>query len=223
MSYLSPLAAAEIASLEAEGIVLSAEDVARIDALARRVEKPQQQLTLARGKPIAIGGAVLWPMTLAASDWFQTVGCEMGGQIMQTFALAYAMAHGDKELPYDPETARTCVTAWKRKLRCRYTQLVTAIRLIHEQLDLLETVEATQQRASIADITLMMSALTGIAPAVWEYQCSIPYVLQMLDTLTAQHFSDNSSNVSVPTLKAERAIGLAIHRLRKKHRSSHAE
>ena len=219
MRYLSPLAEAEIDTLISEGVSLSPIDVVRINALCHRVENPQTRLALSRGTPVAIGGVYLWPMTLAGSDWFQRVGCEIGGRKKQAFALAYAMCNGRDVLPQDIKEARKIVVAWGRSLKCRFTELVVAIALIHEQWDDLDTGEIGEP-ASVGEMSMMLSAMTGLAPEIWEYQCSIQYVVEMISTITAQNAADGESTKHDLKIKAERAVGLVISKIKKKHEKS---
>jgi hypothetical protein len=216
---LSDLARAEIDALEAEGIRLEASDVVHINALAQRVETPQSRMALARGIPVPVGGVYLWPMTLAAGDWFQRVGGELRGQRLQTWALAYAMAHGREQLPEDLAAADAAVTAWARALRCRMGELEGAIRQVVQQDDQLDTGE-TGPSAGPGNISMMLAAMTHTAPDVWEYQVSIPYALAMLDTLIAQNAADGHSTKHDPRIKAERALGLLVNRIRKRRKGA---
>lgn len=218
MRYLSPLAESEIESLQSEGIQLTADDIVRINALAHRVESPKTRLSLSRGTPIAIGGATLWPMTLAGSDWFQRVGGQLHGEKKQTYALAYAMSKGRESLPEELSEADTLVDKWGRSLRCRHSELIEAIRQVHAQWERVDSEEESGgESSSCGEISMMLTAMTGLAPAVWEYQCSIPYVLEMLETMVAQKEADGQSSRHDPKMKAERALGLAVHKIRERH------
>lgn len=222
MRYLSQLAEAEIDALVAEGVNLTPLDIVRINALAQRIESPSTRMALSRGKPVFVGGVALWPMTLAGAEWFQTIGCQMAGERKQTFALAYAMAHGRDDLPGDKAEADHVVGRWGRSLRCRYAELIEAITQIHEQGDDLDTGEKGQGTGA-GNISAMLSAMTGVSPEVWEYQCSISYVLGMLDIITAQNVAEGASTKHDPRIKAERALGLAISKIRKRHKQGDAK
>ena len=155
-------------------------------------------------------------MTLAGSDWFQRVGANVGNEKQQTFALAYAMAHGRDILPEDIKEARKTVVKWGRSLKCRYSELTTAVELVHEQWDMLDTGE-TGESASVGEMSLMLAAMTGLAPEVWEFQCSIQYVVEMISKITAQNAAESESSKFDPRIQAERALGLVVHRIRKRH------
>jgi hypothetical protein len=213
---LSPLAEAEIGTLESEGIRLSASDILRINALAHRVEKPEVRLALSRGVPVAVGGTHLWPLTLAGSDWFQTVGGEVQGTKRQTLALAYALAKGREPLPYDPREAEEAIVKWGKSLRCRDAELIEAIKQVLAQDETPDTGEEPQH-VSAGDISAMLAAMTRTDPAIWEYQCSLSYVVGMLDAIIAQNAAEGKSTKHDPKIKAERALGLAVHRIRERH------
>jgi hypothetical protein len=217
MRYLSPLAEAEINTLEDEGIDLDAGDVVRINELAKRVESPRTRMELSRGRPVPVGGVVLWPLTLYASDWFQRIGGNLRGETQQTYALAYAMSNGGETLPECPKEAARLIGRWGRSLKCTWNQLVEAIRQIHDQWDLPDTGEKGQA-ATAGELSSMLAAMTGTPPAVWEYQCSVKYVLAMLDIITSQNAAEGQSSKHDPRIKAERALGLVMEKIREKHR-----
>lgn len=213
---LSELAAAEIEALETEGVRLTALDVCRINALAHRVEAPQSRLALSRGVPVAVGGVYLWPQTLAGAEWFRRIGGELAGIHLQTLALAYAMANGREDLPEDIKSAERVVNAWGKKLTCRHAEIVEAIKQVLEQDERVDTGE-TGRGASAGEISVMLSAMTHTPPNVWEYQCSITYALAMLDACIAQNAAEGNSTKFDPRIKAERALGLAVAQIRKRH------
>lgn len=221
MHRLTPLAQAEIDKLRADGITPTPHEVLHINYLAGRVETPAARLSLARGRPVTVGGATLWPLTLAAADWFDVVGQRLAGRRMQVYALAYAMAHGDSKLPSGFVVAALKVYGWARRLRCRMAELVEAVSQVQQQDSVLDTGE-TGPKTSPGDISMMLTAMTGIRPEVWEYQCSIAYVLALLDAIVAQNAADGHSTKHDPRIKAERALGLAIMRIKKRHEKEKA-
>ena len=214
--HLSPLAEAEIDGLTADGITPTAAEIVELNELARLMENPVSRVALSRGKPISVGGVYLWPMTLAASDWFRTIGGNLPGQTLQTYALAYAMAYGRKELPQDWKQAQRAVKQWSRKLRCRMTELEAAIEAVVDQDEPPPDTGETGQSATPGELSIMLAAMTKTDPAVWEYQCSLTYVLAMLDTIVSQNAAEGESSKHDPRIKAERALGLVVHRIRKR-------
>ena len=221
MHHITPLANAEIERLRADGIEPTPHDVIHINALAELVETPSTRLSLARGRPVAVGGASLWPLTLAAADWFDAVGQRLGGRTMQVHALAYAMANGSLDLSYDANIAEKSVCRWAKRLRCRMPALVEAVSQVQAQDSILDTGE-TGPRSTPGEISMMLTAMTGIKPDVWEYQCSIAYVLALLAAIVAQNAADGQSTKHDPRIKAERALGLAVHRIKERHEKEKA-
>lgn len=218
--FLTSLAEAEIQQLVEEGITLAPEEIVELNELAKRVETPEARLALSRGKPVAVGGVYLWPFTLAGASWYREHMKEFGGLKHQRFALAYVMAHGRDPLPEDMKEAHRLINQWSRKLTCRPSELEEAIRQIIEQDELPDT-EEKGPVPGVGEISMMMTALTSVRPEVWEYQCSMNYVLRLLDRLTGQNAAEGQSNRSDPRIKAERVLGLAVNRIRKKWKKQH--
>jgi len=220
--FLTSLAQAEIDNLTAEGISLSPDEIIEINELARRVENPQTRLALSRGCPVAVGGVYLWPMTLAGADWFRRHGDEFGSVQKQTYALAFAMSNGRDQLPEDIRQAKSIVKAWANKLTCRDNELEEAIKQIVEQEEIPDVPTDKTDKdvsATSGEISLMLAAMTKTAPSIWEYQVSIGYVLAMLDCLAQQDAAEGKSLKHSNAIRAERALGLAIARIRRKHKN----
>jgi hypothetical protein len=67
------------------------------------------------------------------------------------------------------------------------------------------------------EISAQLSIATHTAPAVWEYQCSIPYALHVLQVTLAQDSAEGLPPQADPRMRANRALGLCIHRIRERH------
>ena len=213
---LSDLAAESIETLSAEGVKVTPHDVLHIAALADLVMTPTLRLSLARGKPVPVGGVTLWPLTLAANDWWYSVGVNFRSRKLKTWALAFAMAEGNRLLPYDPKQAEREVEAWKANVRCRTQALVQAISLVQEQDAIIDTGEKGP-KATPGEISLMLTAMTGIKPRVWEYLCSMSYTFALIDAIVDHNSADGTSTKHDPSVKALRALGLAMDRIRERH------
>jgi len=171
---------------------------------------------LARGNPVAVGGVTLWPLTLAAAEWWATTGERLVSRTIKTWALAYAMAEGRRELPHDIPTAYREVLCWGSKLRCRNQELVEAIGLVQEQDTIVDTGEKGP-KATRGELSLMLTAMTGTRPRVWEYLCSMTYTFALLDAIVDHNNADGTSSKHDPSTKALRALGLAMARIRARH------
>jgi Sec-independent protein translocase protein TatA len=219
MRNLSQLAETEIDALEADGIRLAARQVIRIAWLASLVETPQTRIELARGRPVPVGGVTLWPLTLAGGEWFRRHVDRYRGETMQALVLAYAMAHGRDELPEEHRAVDRALQQFRRAIRCRRAELHEAIRQVTEQDDREDTGE-TGPRVTAGEISATLTAMTGAPAAVWEQQCSIGYVLAVLDTLAAQNAAEGKSTKHDPRIRAERALGLYVKRIRDRSKAS---
>jgi len=168
---------------------------------------------------VAVGGVYLWPLTLAASDWFQRVGGMLRGVRLQTLALSYAMAHGREQMPEDQGAARVAIEAWAKRLTCRHSEIIEGIRQIIAQDEQIDTGE-NGKPASAGEISVMLAAMTKTAPDIWERQCTLTYALAMLETIVAQNAADGKSTKHDPRIRAERALGLAIKQIRERHQKA---
>jgi len=126
------------------------------------------------------------------------------------------MAHGRSTMPQDAADATRAVNEWARALKCRMSELEAAIGAVVEQDEPPPDTGETGQSATAGELSLMLAAMTKTDPAVWEYQCSMTYVLALLDTLVAQNAAEGESTKHDPRIKAERALGLAVHRIKKR-------
>jgi hypothetical protein len=215
--YLSPLAEAEIRQLEADSVKLSAADIARLNVLGHRVQNPARVQALSRGLPVSVGGCYLWPVTLYGADWFQRWVGEFRGNRDQVRVLAYAMAHGRATMPEEASDVREAVLSWAKRLTCRQAELEAAVQRLIDRNEEIDNGKATsQQGVGAGDISAMLSAMTGIKPEVWEYQCSMAYALNMLDVLAAQNAADGKSMKHDEGVRALRALGLAAWRMKQR-------
>lgn len=221
---LSPCAATEIDQLESEGIKLTVHDIIHIAALGELVMNPQTRQELARGRPVPVGGTNLWPLTLSASDWWRRLGSTLTIGVLpqriesQRLVLAYAMAHGHEPLPEDPREAVKIIKEWRRtKLHCTDKALKVAIDLVQEQDVILDS-DKDADPATHGELALALAALTGGPPGVWEYQCSMSFIFDVIETISAQALADGKSVKDHRSTKALKALGLAVHRIRERHK-----
>jgi hypothetical protein len=222
MHHLSPLAEDEIAALEADGISLTPHDIIHIAALGEQVMNPQTRQELARGRPVPVGGTCLWPLTLSASDWYDRVGSGLAinsarlDTESQQLSLAYAMAHGQAPLPEIASDAIEAIRTWRGTiLHCTGKELETAIQIVQDQDTRQDTGEDAAGRG---ELVLALAALTNARPEVWEYQCSINFVVDLIETISAQCLADDKGIKEHRSTMALKALGLAVNRIRERHK-----
>jgi hypothetical protein len=205
---LNDLARAELDALRAAGVTPSDDEIVEINALAADVLSPDTRRALARGRPFRAGSAWLWPLTIAAADWFQTVGADLPDP---GAALGYAMAHGGDDLA---TIGAAEVDAWFRSLKCRRGELDLAIAACIEQDEQPETpTRDTDHAPTPGELSATMMAAVGGTPEMWERQVSIGYVRAVLETLGAQH-SAGTSHVPPSVARATMALGMACERIK---------
>jgi len=218
LAKLSELAEAEIESLRADGIDLTPAEIVEINALGWAVESPETRRLLARGAPVAIGGVYLWPMSLYAQDWFDRVGCQLDGNKQQTYALAYAMAHGrdaGEPLAMEGREAEKTVKQWGKSLKCTFGELNVAISQVLAQDEDAEQPPSETGGMTMGDFSAFLAAACGGDPDFWERRCASGYTHAVLDTLVRQNSADGKKTMADPRLKAERAIGWAVEKIKK--------
>ena len=212
---LNDKAAAEIERLTALGCAVPPADVVRLNALAWAIETPEVRMRLARGTPVKCGTAWLWPLTLAAADWFQRSGCDMPDA--QT-ALAFAMAHGDTEgiATADWPTVR----AWKRSLRCTAGQLVEAVSQVLAQDDEPEIPKARTESARHS-LTALLVAQCGGTVEQWERRVSLSFCVDALQASMAQDEAGGRKTPhNDPTMRAELAMLIAVEEIEKRGKAT---
>lgn len=210
---LNNLARAELDDLRAAGIEPTDDEIIRINGLASEVLSPEARRCLSRGRPFPAGTAWLWPLTIAASAWFEDTGCNLRDPHA---ALGYAMAHGDD--PALDTAGEAEVRAWFRRLRCRRAELDLAIAACIEQDEQGEIPRREDDRIPTAgEISAVMVATVGGNPAMWERQCSITYVRAVLETLGEQQRA-GSGKVAPAVARATMALGMACERIKERGR-----
>lgn len=172
----------ELWSLRNQGIALTDDDVCLINALCWEIENPQARRELARGFPVKVGGAVLWPRTVQAVHWFGRVGCDMPDPHA---ALAYSMAFGrepDLMLAEWPQVER-----WRDGLTCTSDEMILAIAEVQSQdeRDALP-VSKNARDNSVAELSAHMHAIHGGDIDQWERHCSFGYLCDLADMIAGQ-------------------------------------
>ena len=218
LARLSDLAEAEIESLRADGIDLTPAEIIELNALGWAVESPETRRLLARGAPVEIGGVYLWPMSLYAQEWFSRVGCNLSNNTRRAYALGYAMAHGRDEgdpLAMDGRSAEKIVTRWGKSLKCTFGELNVAISQILQQDEESKQPPSETGGMTIGDLSAFLAASCGGDPEFWECRCAAGYTYAVLDTLCRQNNAEGHKTMADPRIKAERALGHAIEKIKK--------
>lgn len=215
---LSDLAAGEIEQLELAGINLSPADVVKLNYLAWQVENPHTRLHLSRGRPVEVGGVYLWPLSLYGQDWFDSIGCKMGGNRICTYALAYAMSKQyDDGDPLYISNIKRAIKAWASKLRCTFGELNVAIAQVLQQEENPELPpDPNAKGTTFGDYSAFLAAATNESPEYWETRCAASYTRAVLSAILMQNRAEGKSCAGDPRIDAERAFGYAIEKIRKR-------
>ena len=184
MWKLTDLASSEIERLEADGIHVTPQQVLYIQQLSLDVVSPVDGISLARGVPMRVGNVVLWPPTVASYVFFSKVDERQDiSPRMKLYSLAYAMCYAHDADKVCQDVDLKAIRKWSRHLCCRVEELAAAVteilgdgakpveKKIKDDKDLRYSVAAMAQEAAI---------LCGGSIEQWEYQCTIPYVAEMI-------------------------------------------
>lgn len=183
MRTINDTAAAMLDRLELAGVHPTPADIVRINALAHDLESPPARQQLAKGTPIRAAQYWLWPLTIAASYWYEHTGRHLKDP---TAALAYAMAHGHIDTL---DTARWPeVRAWYRTISCTRAQLRLAIAEVLDQdrRENLPCKTASSRMPSRAEIVAAMLSTHGGTVEQWERHVAQSFIFDTLSILQAQ-------------------------------------
>ena len=206
---LNEIARAKLASLRAQGVEPTDDDIVLINALAADLLSPGTRRALARGRPSQCGDVWLWPLTINSSDWFTESGCNMPDP---TAALAYALAHGN-----DPDLIKAdwkAVKRWHRRLHVRPAELDLAVAdcISQDEETEIPTRESDNANGMTAgELSAAMMATVGGDPAMWECQVSIGYIRAILETTAAQQ---KAGGVAPSVTRATMALGMACEKIK---------
>lgn len=209
---ISHLAQIELDQLADLGITPTPAEIVEMSALGWEVETSDTTQYLARGVPVRVGGAVLWPLTLAAGDWYD----RKGTRYRDTHgALAYAMAHGHTEAI--ATATEKDVRQWVRKLTCTRGQLDVAIsEVLAQDTEADMPPEKQDAKHSAIPLTATLLAAVGGTPEMWERQMSIGYIRRVMDAVVMQNTEQGKSSASDPRLRAQVALYYAAEKVRKR-------
>jgi len=226
-SRLNAMAEAEIEALQQDGCNVTSADIVMINALSWRVQEPESRRLLARGVPVFVGGVTLWPLTLYADDWYDRVGVAMARKLRH-YALAYAMANGRDgsdimhpgKLDCEGRMAAAKVWLFARRLRCTRNELIEAMaQIVNQDKDVEQPPDEDARALTRGDLSATLSGMTGISAEFWERQCAVGYTFATLDSIMRQNQADGKASIDDPRIRAERALGWAIIRIRNRSKS----
>ncbi len=222
---LNQRAKAELETLQESGIELTWSDVVEINHLAWMIESPSGSLLSARGEPVRIPGAILWPMTLQAHDWWLDHDEWFNGIDEQTKALGYLLAHGRRaclraRLATRP-VARRAVFSWVRRLPCTVEELTIGVGTILEQGQGVEDEIPQDAKAeelqdddggklSTGQLVAFLVANTGLPGDYWERKVSAAFIGEQVQTIVRQGNCDDKPAKDDPRIVAERNLGYAL-------------
>ncbi len=186
---LEPAAAGAIARLEAEtGRRLSPAHVVWLQDAARKLVRPDRESPKLIDLPTDIGGALLWPFSYAALQWYSTVAEPAFGWDFR--AVGYTLAHSFRldvlrALPSE-RTVRKAVNAWLMALECSPAALRDAVdgMLGRDEIVRVRNIAPAPKPVVSAEdwgdvIALLCRRFPGTEPMYWAGEVSIAYCQEM--------------------------------------------
>lgn len=228
--HLNELAQAQIAELRNAGIVLTDDELIWINDLARRVDNPPGGSTLPAGCPVQAGNVWLWPFTVQSAAWYDKAVNWFDGQgEMETYCLAYALAHGRIEGASDKvwnyTNARFRVTQWRDHLACTHEELISAIAQVLPKADELGLEDDTgdkddkpEKETDWSGLVASLVAAVGGDPDIWTRQVSKEFLLKQANTIAEQHREKGQApDPGDPCIRAQVDLGRAVTAIKKRH------
>lgn len=220
------LAAEQLERFGNEGVTLTPDETAELLYWAGRVNSPSGAVGyLSEDAPVAVGGRILWPLTLQAHEWLRWAAEHLAGD-MATAATGYAAEHGRDEGAFDSlyttRAALAAVSAWRRGFAATMAQLRHALdmlgdppRRIGQDPDEDET-GTPDLSAVVADVV----AATGL-PAEYFMRHSGRHFLRVARTsavLTSIR-AGQKSHIARPEDDALMQFTLLVRDIRSRHRA----
>lgn len=146
---LNRIAQGAVRELAGLGIVdLTADEIVRLHILGEIQERAGRHSDFVlRGLPVSVGNVVLYPMSCAASDWFQRALVWFECKPLTMFwAVPFAMAHSRSGKEFDEnDTAKkagAAISDWVSKLTCTRAEIDEACGLVRDYALDVERAEA---------------------------------------------------------------------------------
>lgn len=225
---LSERAEAELETLKDLGIVPTWQEVVEINHLSWLTQSPSSEMSSARGEPMLIPGAVLWPFTLQAGSEWGRIAEWFDGVDDNAKAIGYLMAHGRRSCLRvrlaSRDSARRAVFHWAKKLPCTQGELNIATASILEQMQGIENeVPAREDQAdddgantTTMELVSYLVLNTGLDADYWERKVSISYIHEQMRAIVRQGMADDKPQKDDPRIIAERNLAYAIIQIEKR-------
>jgi len=196
----------ELADLRSDGIEPTDEEILWLVDLGRQVENPAGRVNYAlAGVPIRCGNLVLWPASIASSEWFDEVACNLfHTRLMQTYCLAFALVNArNPEIAWDELTSyaecKRVINRFALRCRCTVPELNAAICRIIPAMEAVHPVMRRKQKRGPRGPGLVASlvATTGLQADYWERRpisfaedCMLAVQMQKTDGGIAEGYED---------------------------------
>jgi hypothetical protein len=189
---ISELAMREIEALQQSGITPTPQEVVQLNDLGKAIEnQPERTSPLLAGRPIRAGNVWLWPMTLAASEWYFSEAYQhYDSDNGYTYSLAFALANGRQPKRFKglcgKRRVRKAVNYWALRCACTPEELRSALHRLLPGLSYPHhTSVASPTAQDSSGLYLDLSVATGRSVDYWRAQ-DITFAGKALVTIYAQ-------------------------------------
>jgi hypothetical protein len=225
---LSDRASAELETLTDQGITPTWAEVVEINHLSWLTQSPTNEMASARGEPMRIPGAVLWPFTLQAGNEWDRIAEWFDGVDDNAKAIGFLMAHGRRSCLRvrlaSRDAARRAVFSWAKRLPCTQGELNIATAAVLAQMkDVENEVPKREGQADDDDVESTSMELvsylalnTGLEADYWERKVCIPYINEQIRAIVRQGLTDDKPQKDDPRIIAERNLAYAIMTIEKR-------
>ena len=226
---LEPYADATIKAFRARGIEPTLDECIRLNDAARLLSVAARDVSTC-GIPIPVGADLwLWPTTVQADRWYaRAVRWFDGDDLLQTLALAYAMAHARIKgafdlLQDDPKRARQAVEKWADSVAATYAELVAGMARVIDQAATPDPApgQSTERSAdaSYSGLVAIISERSGIPPDYWESHVSRDYLLYHIGaTCTQSNAQGQAIDPASPLVIANKACAVVEMDIERAHK-----
>ena len=203
---LEPAAKAAIKELEAStGRQVAPVNVLWLQSAASELARPDRESPKLCDLPLAVGGALLWPLSYFAAEWFENVASKAYG--MDKRVVAFTLAHSfDRDTLQRLATqaqVKDAVNAWLDTLLCAPAALEAAVDRMVGQDELMHVenpapvADAVARASDWGDIVaLLCSKYHGTDPLFWACRCSIDYCAEMAIRAASELPPDKQPNLN---------------------------
>lgn len=215
---LHPMAAAALRDFESRGLKPTYEHLLWLQDAAKRVRKAsERRIASLVDWPVPCGGALLYPMSMAAYEWWKNLDQDQKENIfIQAFTCAHSHRPEVLKALADPREILKAAQTWYAGLTCSAQALSAALNVLSDDNDIFDIPDLPHQKkksdGSLADYGAIVVSLCKKFPGTtrthWAWECSMDEAFEAMssepkhdETATTAH--EIAMNVAFRTIKSQ--------------------